>query len=92
MITAHGVMTMRSQGNKIRIVLFDVGGVLVELSGLAMLLSWLRHRVTAEQARTLWLTSPIVRLFETGKMQPTAFAKQMISELSLPLIIISLRT
>lgn len=74
---------MRSQRNEIRVILFDVGGVLVELSGLAKLLSWLGHRVTPEQARTLWLTSPTVRLFETGKMQPSAFAQQMITELSL---------
>ena len=74
---------MKCQPNEIRVILFDVGGVLVELSGLAMLLSWLGHRVTAEQVRTFWLTSPIVRSFETGKMQPAAFAEQMISELSL---------
>ena len=74
---------MRFQRNEIRVVLFDVGGVLVELSGLAMLLSWLGHRVTAEQVRTHWLTSPIVRSFETGKMQPAAFAEQMITELNL---------
>ena len=76
-------MTMRAERNEIRVVLFDLGGVLVELSGLPMLLSWLGHRVTAEQARTLWLTSPVVRLFETGKMQPEVFAAQMITELSL---------
>lgn len=76
---------MRSRRNALRMVLFDVGGVLVELSGLAMLLSWLGNRVTGEQVRTLWLTSPIVRLFETGKMQPTAFAEQMIAEMSLPI-------
>ena len=64
-------------------VLFDVGGVLVELSGLAILLSWLGHRVTAEQVRTFWLTAPIVRSFETGKMEPAVFAEQMITELSL---------
>jgi glucose-1-phosphatase len=69
--------------NDIRVILFDVGGVLVELSGLATLLSWLGHSVTAEQARTLWLISPTVRLFETGKMQPSAFARQMIDELGL---------
>src|SRR5690242_15085880 len=74
---------MRFQPNEIRVVLFDVGGVLVELSGLAMLLSWLGHRVTAEQVRTLWLSTPIVRLFETGKMQPAAYAEQMITELNL---------
>jgi glucose-1-phosphatase len=74
---------MRSHPNEIRVVLLDVGGVLVELSGLTMLLSWLGHRVTAEQVRTLWLTSPIVRSFETGKMQPAEFAEQIISELRL---------
>jgi glucose-1-phosphatase len=74
---------MRSERNEIRAVLFDVGGVLVELSGLAMLLSWLGHRLTAEQVRTHWLSSPIVRSFETGKMEPAAFANQMIAELGL---------
>ena len=69
--------------NEIRVVLFDLGGVLVELSGLPALLSWLGHRFTAEQVRTLWLSSPVVRSFETGKMQPAAFAEQMISELGL---------
>ena len=74
---------MGFQRNEIRVVLFDVGGVLVELSGLSVLLSWLGHRFTAERVRTLWLTSPIVRSFETGKMQPAVFAEQMITELSL---------
>lgn len=84
LFTTHGWKEgMRFHRNEIRVVLFDVGGVLVELSGLAILLSWLGHRVTAEQVRTLWLTSPIVRSFETGKMPPAAFAEQMITELSL---------
>jgi len=74
---------MRFRQNEIRVVLFDVGGVLVELSGLAVLLSWLDNRVTAEQVRTLWLTSPIVRSFETGKIEPSAFAELMIAELGL---------
>lgn len=75
---------MRSQQSAIRVVLFDVGGVLVELTGLTVLLSWLGRRMTAEEVRTLWLTSPTVRLFETGKMQPSGFAEQMITELRLP--------
>jgi len=74
---------MRSHQNEIRVVLFDVGVVLVELSGLTMLLSWLRPRLTSEQVRAFWLTSPVVRSFETGKMQPAAFAEQIIIELSL---------
>ena len=75
---------MTPQQNEIRVVLFDVGGVLVELSGLTMLLSWVEHRLTPEQAINLWLTSPTVRAFETGKMQPDLFVDQVISELGLP--------
>ena len=66
-------VSMRSQPNEIRVVLFDVRAVLAELSGLAMLLSWLGHRLTAEQVCTLWLNSPTVRSFETGKMQGRGF-------------------
>src|SRR5215471_13368489 len=75
---------MTPQQNEIRVVLFDVGGVLVELSGLAMLLSWVPRRMSAEQAINLWLTSPTVRAFETGRMPPEVFVDQVISELALP--------
>jgi putative hydrolase of the HAD superfamily len=75
---------MSSQQSNIRLILFDVGGVLVELSGLAMLLSWLGNRITADELYTIWLTSPAVRQFETGKLHAEAFADQIITELSLP--------
>jgi hypothetical protein len=39
---------------------------------------------TAEEARTLWLTAPVLRSLESGKMQPAAFAEQIITEPSLP--------
>lgn len=70
--------------NRVRLVLFDVGGVLIELSGLSMLLSWLENRMTVEQVYTYWLTSPCVRAFETGKIEADAFADQLIAELKLP--------
>jgi HAD superfamily hydrolase (TIGR01509 family) len=70
--------------NLVRVVLFDVGGVLVELSGLPTLLGWLEDRLTIEQVFTFWLTSPIVRSFETGKIVPEVFADQLIAELDLP--------
>ncbi len=69
---------------KIRVVLFDVGGVLIELSGLAVMLSWLQNRVTPEQVYTIWLSSPTVRSFETGRMKPELFAERIIAELELP--------
>jgi putative hydrolase of the HAD superfamily len=70
--------------NSIRLILFDVGGVLIELSGLAMFLSWLENRMTVEQVYTFWLASPIVRAFETGKIPADLFAEQLITELRLP--------
>lgn len=66
-------------------ILFDVGGVLVKLTGLPVFLSWLGNRVTADEALTMWLISPTVRAFETGKLEPDAFAERLIAEMSLPL-------
>jgi len=68
----------------IRLILFDVGGVLIELSGLTILLNWLENRLTTEQVYTHWLTSPCVRAFETGSIEPELFAEQLIAELRLP--------
>jgi putative hydrolase of the HAD superfamily len=67
----------------IRVVLFDVGGVLVELSGVATLLDWLDHRITAPELWSLWLHSPSVRAFETGRVDAGQFAAGMLAELRL---------
>jgi glucose-1-phosphatase len=73
-----------SSGVAIRIVLFDVGGVLVEPSGVATMLAWMRNRVSPEQLWRMWLTSSCVRAFESGRLSPEAFADQVIAEFSLP--------
>jgi len=69
----------------IRVVLFDVGGVLVEPSGVATMLAWMRNRVSAEQLWRMWLTSSSVRAFETGRLTPETFADQVITEFGLPI-------
>ena len=76
--------TVEFQPTNIRVVLFDIGGVLIELSGLSKMLSWLENRVAVEQVYTLWLTSANVRAFETGRMEPEVFAERIIAELQLP--------
>lgn len=63
----------------IRVVLFDVGGVLVETSGVGALLAWMEHRVSQEELWKMWLTSPVVRAFETGKMPADEFADHVIA-------------
>src|SRR5262245_54794163 len=68
----------------IHIILFDVGGVLIELTGVSTLLAWLGHRLTPEELWRMWLSSSVVRAFETGKVGPDTFADQLIADLGLP--------
>ena len=68
----------------IRVVLFDIGGVLVEPSGVATMLAWMRNRVLEEELWRMWFTSSCVRAFETGRLSPEEFADQVIAEFGLP--------
>lgn len=70
---------------EIELVLFDVGGVLVDLSGVDDMLRWLEHKLTAEQLWRLWLGSPSVRAFETGRSDAMQFATGILQELQLEL-------
>lgn len=65
------------------VLLFDLGGVLIELTGAARLLEWATHIKSIEELWQLWLTSPSVRLFETGRCSPEHFAKALKAELRL---------
>ena len=73
-----------ADGHEFRVVLFDIGGVLVELKGVRTILSWLGTQVDPEEIFAIWLRSPTVRLFETGRLAPEPFAEQLVAELSLP--------
>jgi hypothetical protein len=73
-----------SSPSTIRVVLFDIGGVLVEPSGVATMLAWMRNSVSPEQLWRMRLTSSCVRAFETGRLSPEAFADQVIAEFGLP--------
>jgi glucose-1-phosphatase len=68
----------------IDVLLFDLGGVLVELSGVPTMLEWLNHSVTIEELWERWLLSPTVRAFERGHGTASAFADSMILEFGLP--------
>jgi glucose-1-phosphatase len=72
-------------GSGIRIVLFDVGGVLVEVTGIGAILEWVEHRLTPEDIWRLWFRSPAVRAFETGRIEPARFASELLAELDLEL-------
>ncbi len=67
----------------VRVVLFDVGGVLVQLSGVATVMGWVADRWTPADVWHRWLHSPAVRAFETGRTDATTFAADLVQELEL---------
>ncbi len=66
----------------IEVVLFDMGGVLVELGNLVDELGV--SDMTLEEFWGRWLASPVVREFERGDGSVDAFADGLIDEFSLP--------
>ncbi len=64
-------------------IVFDLGGVLIELGGITRMLELLGDRVTVEELWTLWLSSPSVREFETGRMDTEQFALGLLAEFEL---------
>ncbi len=69
----------------IRVLLFDLGGVLVEFDGITPLLELCAQRIDREAARRFWLMSPSVRRFETGQCGAEEFAAGAVRELGLSL-------
>ena len=68
----------------IEIILFDLGGVLVELTGVPTMLQWTHNKYDVEALWENWLHSPAVRAFETGRTTPDQFAADIIMEMDLP--------
>jgi len=68
---------------RIGVLLFDVGGVLVQLSGIETMLDWLGNSMTAEELWARWLRSASVRQFETGQTQASEFAVSVTREFGL---------
>lgn len=65
------------------VLLFDLGGVLIEVAGQSTMLDW-----TGLDRDTLWqkwLASPTVRRFEKGQSSARAFAEQVVTEFGLPI-------
>ena len=69
---------------EVQAVLFDVGGVLVELGGLEVFRGWSDSTLSDDEIWKLWLGSPAVRAFELGQIEAAAFARDLVEELNLP--------
>lgn len=66
-------------------ILFDLGGVLVDWDGIEPLKKLSGGRLTTEKARRYWLESRWVNKFETGRCTTHEFAVGVIEELHLSL-------
>jgi glucose-1-phosphatase len=74
---------MRDAAASVRCILFDVGGVLVELTGVATMLEWMAHRLDADGLWRAWLESPAVRDYERGRIDTPSFARGVVEEFAL---------
>lgn len=62
----------------IKLILFDLGGVLVELKGLPISESWIVDGRDPHGIWRGWLQDPVVHAFERGQITPEAFAQSFI--------------
>jgi glucose-1-phosphatase len=67
----------------VRIVLLDLGGVLVDLGGIPDLQGWMRDGADEHEVWRRWLTSPAVVGYETGRIGTDEFVSAAIAEMRL---------
>ena len=63
------------------LILFDLGGVLIELEGLPFKAQWLP--IPGELLNDFWISSCTVKSYESGRCTSEEFAQEIISELKL---------
>ena len=69
---------------RIDAILFDLGGVLIELVGVEQMLAWCPDVADTAELWRRWLGSPAVRRYETGGAGREEFAAAIIGEFALP--------
>jgi len=68
---------------KNKLVVFDLGGVLVKNQGCQKVISWSTKIMTINEFNDLWIKSNTVREFEKGIISEKIFAEQLITEFNL---------
>ena len=63
-----------------KVILFDLGGVLIENNGRAALTAMLPQPLPASEMWRKWLDSPVVRQFERGRISADEFASSFVRE------------
>lgn len=69
----------------VNVLLFDLGGVLMDYVGVEALHALTNSRYSLEEVREHWPDSPALTALETGKCSPDEFAHRFVSEWRLPI-------
>lgn len=69
---------------RIQAILFDLGGVVIELGGLPLWREWTGEE-DDEVVWSRWLHSQAVRRFESGSSEPADFGREIVEEFTLPI-------
>ena len=68
---------------KIKTILFDIGGVLVEFAGIKRLIELMGNNIMPDELSRRWANSEYVKLYESGKCCTTIFANGIVKELNM---------
>ena len=71
-----------SESNNFKVVLFDLGGVLLKLRDP---ISTFGLQIGESEFLTTWIMSPSVRALESGQIDGDEFARRMVAEMKLPM-------
>jgi putative hydrolase of the HAD superfamily len=72
-----------SSAHPFDVILFDLGGVLIELAGIDRMLELCGHAFSTDELWARWLASAGVREFVTGRADAAAFGAAMLAEFGL---------
>ena len=67
------------------VLLFDLGGVLIDFAGFDELSRLLPGGVSRDDVRARWISSPFVQRFERAEISPQEFARGVVQEMKLDL-------
>jgi putative hydrolase of the HAD superfamily len=65
------------------VIVFDLGGVLIELAGVDRMLELCNHTLSTDELWARWVASESVRRFETGRAGADEFGAAILSEFGL---------
>jgi FMN phosphatase YigB (HAD superfamily) len=68
---------------ELSVILFDLGGVLVELPARPISADWVDRAPLSGQKLSGWLTSPAAKAFEKGEISAAQFADELVNEMKL---------